>query len=100
MGAILATGERYVNNVLGEMCWPAVGEEVAHTGWRLRYAPETITLGDRLWLASLVDAWIQMICDPAKKRNAVCREIKEAVFATGKYGRQKQVPTKSGIMEP
>jgi hypothetical protein len=87
MAAVLTKSERDVINVMGEMCWPAVGEEVAQTGWRLRYAPETITESDRLWLASLVDAWIQMVCDPIKKRNAVCREIKAAVMATGKYDR-------------
>jgi hypothetical protein len=64
-----------VVGVCGEMTWPAVTGDVADLGWRLRYAPGSISQSDRLHLASIVDAYIQMVGDPPEKRDAVCREI-------------------------
>lgn len=69
---------RSVVNVCGSMTWPAVTGEVADTGRRLRYAPQSLTEADHLFLASLVDAYIQMVSDPQAKRNAVCREVRAA----------------------
>lgn len=79
MIAKLTKGRRQVVNVCGEMTWPAVTEEVAELGWALRYRPrESLTREDCLILASIVDAYIQMVGDPVRKRNAVCREVREA----------------------
>lgn len=69
---------RYVTGVLGEMTWPAVGPGVAELEWRLRYAPASVSREDQLFLASLVAAYVQMAGDPQAKRNAVCREVREA----------------------
>lgn len=76
--ARLTTGNRQVVGVCGQMTWPAVTAEVANLGWSLRYMPQSLSTSDRLVLASIVDAYIQMVGDPQKKRNAVCKEIREA----------------------
>jgi hypothetical protein len=69
---------RSVVDVCGEMTWPAVTFSVIELGYKCRNAPESLTKSDHLVLASIVDAYLQMIHDPAKKRNAVCREIAKA----------------------
>ncbi len=65
----------------GGMTWPAATGEVADLGYALRYAPDSLTRGQQLTLASIVDAYLQMVGDPAAKRNMVCRQIREASAA-------------------
>jgi len=46
--------------------------------WRLTWAPESITEEDRLRLASLLDSYHYLMFEcTQKRRNAVCKEIKE-----------------------
>lgn len=66
---------RSVVDVCGEMTWPAITRDVAELGWKLRYAPASLTQSDQLTLASIVDAYIQMVCDSPEKRDAVCAEV-------------------------
>lgn len=80
--ARLTKERRQCVGVCGEMTWPAATQEMADLGYRLRYCPESITVEDRMVLAELVSAYIQMVNDPQKKRNAVCREIREASRGT------------------
>ena len=60
-----------------EMCWPLANEAVGDIGWRLRYGYE-LTESERLVAASVISAYIQMINDPAEKRNKVIKVLHEA----------------------
>lgn len=45
-------------------------------GWKLRYAPESLTREDQLYAASILNAYAYLICDmTAKDRQAVVSEI-------------------------
>jgi hypothetical protein len=68
----------FVVDICGEMTWPAVTAEIAELGWKLRYARNLISREDEFVLASIVDAYLTMVQDPIRKRNAVCREIVQA----------------------
>lgn len=46
--------------------------------WKLTWAPESITEEDRMRLASLLDSYHYLMFEcTQKRRNAVCKEIKE-----------------------
>lgn len=52
--------------------WPRPALEAdEHTGpaWRARYAPDNLTRGDLLYLASVTDAYGALIDTPAHARN-------------------------------
>ena len=61
-----------------EMTWPSYNEAVREIGWKLRYLPESLTRGDQLTAAGVISAYMQMIGDPQKKRNTVCKALREA----------------------
>lgn len=57
-----------------DMTWPAPCEAMAQLEWRLRYAH--VTINDRLLAASVIQAYMQMIDDPRRKRDFVIRELR------------------------
>lgn len=61
-----------------EMTWPSYNEAVSEVEWKLRHAPESMTRSDQLTAASVIAAYMQMIGDTQKKRNAVCKSLREA----------------------
>ncbi len=61
-----------------EMTWPSCNESVAEIGYRLRYTPGKMSISECLIAASIVDAYLQMVRDPQRKRNAVCKALREA----------------------
>lgn len=66
------------------MTWPAVTKEITELEWTLRYANDSLTQTQCYVLASLVSAYVQMVNDPADKRNRVCRAIRRAQREGGK----------------
>lgn len=66
------TPVRYVR--IGTMTWPAVDSDLA---WRLRYAQDSISNKDKFYLASLVDAYSELIRCKREKREMVCKAIRE-----------------------
>ena len=50
--------------------------------WRARYAPDTLTPGDLLWLASVAHAYGVLVAESRqKRRDYVCREMRLALRA-------------------
>jgi hypothetical protein len=46
-------------------------------GWKLRYAPDTLTKEDQMYASSIIDAYAYLICEmTAKDRQAVVSEIR------------------------
>lgn len=56
-------------------CWPCqkAGSEL---GWRLRYAQNSITSADKFFLASIVEAYRELIDATQVRRNQVCRDLR------------------------
>lgn len=53
---------------------PSDGDSV---GWKLRYAPGSLTRADQLYAASIIDAYAYLICEmTAKDRQSVVSEIR------------------------
>lgn len=51
-----------------------------HVGWKLRYAPQTMTRADQMHAASIVDAYAYLILGmTAKDRQSVVSEIRRRV---------------------
>ena len=48
---------------------------VTDIGWRLRYAPHSITRGDQLVLAEVVVAYREIIESTQVRRNRVCKSL-------------------------
>jgi hypothetical protein len=46
-------------------------------GWKLRYAPQTLTKEDRIYAASIMDAYAYLVCEMnAKDRQSVVSEMR------------------------
>jgi hypothetical protein len=60
------------------MIWPSYNRAVSEIEWKLRHAPESMTKGEKLAAASVIAAYMQMIGDTQRKRNAVCKALREA----------------------
>lgn len=46
-------------------------------GWKLRYAPDSLTREDRMYAASILDAYAYLVCHmTAKERQSVVSEIR------------------------
>jgi len=60
--------------------WPRTGdsEDPGEVGleWRVRYAPESITRGDQLHLASIVSAYRELLRCTEKRRRVVVRGMR------------------------
>lgn len=59
---------------IGTMTWPTVDNDLA---WRLRYAQDSISNKDKFYLASLMDAYSELIRCKREKREMVCRTIRK-----------------------
>lgn len=70
---------------VGNMVWPSYGEAVSDLALKLRYAPRTLTREDELTAASVISAYILMIETQQKKRNAVCKALREAYRMEKQY---------------
>ncbi|QDP62379.1 MAG: hypothetical protein Unbinned8472contig1000_79 [Prokaryotic dsDNA virus sp.] len=57
------------------MIWPMVND----IEWKLRHAPETLTVAEEMHVASIVGAYTQLVYGMTQKdRNARCEELKAA----------------------
>ena len=59
-----------------EMTWPAPCEQMGDLAWRLTWADGETTKQDRIMAASIIAAYMQMVSDPAKKRQRVIAELR------------------------
>ena len=67
--------------------WPRTGDpadpDEVGLEWRLRHAPESITRGDQLHLASIVSAYRELLRCTEKRRREVVRGMKATVNGDG-----------------
>jgi hypothetical protein len=56
------------------MCWPVPGPALSELDWRLRYA---LNQSDALVAAAVVSAFQELVRLPAKKRDAIIRELRK-----------------------
>lgn len=70
------TPEGRYTKIGDDMTWPSF--EQGECEWRLRYASEDAVLKDRMVIASIVAAYRELINMPQKRRNAICKALKEA----------------------
>lgn len=74
----MTVANRYVS--FGEMTWPRPDTDL---GWRLRYTPESLTRSDQLVLASIVDAYQELVTGKTvARRNACIAGIRKAMSLT------------------
>ena len=59
------------------MCWPNP-EHAESLDWRVRYAPEHLTRGEHLTLASIAAAYCELVAMPQRKRNRRIAQIRAA----------------------
>jgi len=59
------------------MCWPVPDEQCGDLSWRLRYATGELSKKDRLFSASVLDAYAEVIKCSAQKRKDVISGIKK-----------------------
>lgn len=59
------------------MTWPAPGEFMSNLSWRLRYAPESITFAEKLQLASVLDAYRELIFLPRRQHSQYTSELRQ-----------------------
>ena len=52
-----------------------IGEAWGELEWRLRYAPEQVSRGDMLAMASLIGSYEHLVRAPQRERNDICRRI-------------------------
>ena len=57
------------------MCWPVPGERVEGLSWAARYAG--LTKQDLLCVASVLDAYQELIRMPAKQREGIIKELRK-----------------------
>lgn len=60
-------------HVFDGMTWPLADAPLA---WRLRYAPSSVTDSDKMYLASLISAYEEIINCGRGKRERVTRELR------------------------
>lgn len=54
-------------------------------GWKLRYAPSSLTREDQMYAASVLDAYAYLVCEmTAKDRQSVVSEIRRQLRGTGR----------------
>lgn len=59
-----------------DMTWPAVTSRVDEISYKLRYG-HPLDKCEQSVAASVMDAYMTMVLAPIKKRNAVCKQVKE-----------------------
>lgn len=68
--------------IIGEdRVWPSLDQ--GDLEWRLRYTDPYQIVSDRMLVASIVEAYKQLIEMPQKQRNVVCKALKQASKTTG-----------------
>jgi hypothetical protein len=67
-------GTRFVR--FSDMTWPLYDEDLA---WRLLHAPESVTPKEYVYIASLMCAYRELINCGRVKRDAVTKQLREAV---------------------
>ena len=75
-----------MNRRIGDMTWPAPGEEMSDIEHALRYSYRPITLEVRMSAASIIGAYRQMIFDKKDKRQMVIRELRKGPDKGGECG--------------
>ncbi len=60
-----------------DMIWPAPGESMRQIEWRLRYAPDSITIEDKLQIASVLSAYRDLVFLPQRTRNDYVMELRQ-----------------------
>lgn len=77
-----------------DMTWPTPGDDpagdIASLEWLLRYAPERLTRGDQLHLASIVSAYRELLNCPERKRRVVVRNIRHILKRRAVSASEKQ----------
>ncbi len=61
------------HHVFNSMTWPLVDSDLV---WRLRYAPESVTAKDKMYLASVLSAYEELIRCGRDKREHVTKELR------------------------
>lgn len=59
-----------------DMTWPSLDQ--GDFEWRLRYGSEDELIKERFIMASIVQAYSELINLPQKQRNAICKSLKSA----------------------
>lgn len=59
-----------------EMTWPSYDQ--GELEWQLRYGTEQQVIAARMRLASIVGAYRELLGMTQKRRNAICRAVREA----------------------
>lgn len=57
------------------MCWPAPGQDLDDVAWRLVWNGKPDS--DRLVAVSVITAFTELVRLPAKKRDAIIRELRK-----------------------
>ena len=60
-------------HIFDQMTWPLSDADLS---WRLRYAPQGVNDKDRMYLASVLDAYQELINCGRAKRERVTRELR------------------------
>ena len=60
-------------HIFDSMTWPLIDGDLA---WRLIHAPESVTSQDKMYLASVLSAYAELIRCGRDKREHVCRELR------------------------
>lgn len=70
-------GDRAIHRAFGNMTWPAPCEAMGDLAHRLTWGQGEVDKTDRLLAASIISAYMQMVSDPAKKRQRVIAELRK-----------------------
>jgi hypothetical protein len=72
---------------VGDSTWPTPGDGEADDEvsleWVLRYAPERLTRGDQLHLASIVAAYRELLTCTSRRRAEVVRSLRASLQHSG-----------------
>jgi len=80
--------DRYVQ--IEDMNWPDIGTPTTDIAWKLNHAPDSLTREDQLVAASVICAYRELVNGTQKKRNMVCKALKDHVPTTKRVIPQKE----------
>ena len=60
-----------------EMAWPVPDSPCSEIAWRLRYSSTPITMSDRYYTASIIDAYRELINCPDEKRKLIIKRLRK-----------------------
>ncbi len=72
----LSPRKKYVH-INDDILYPSVHRN-NDAEWVMRYADTNIVLKERFYVAGIISAYKQLVSLPQKRRNAICKAIKEA----------------------